>query len=87
MGTVEKAILETIGGAGYVVSVEADRVTAIDSATGEGNRVCRITKRFEDGGYRDQEERWTGIHDTMIEAMIRLVEALRSHVEELSIGS
>ncbi len=30
-----KAILETIGGAGYIVNVEANKLTAIDEKAGE----------------------------------------------------
>jgi len=51
----------------------------------ESKRACRIAKRFDGGGYRDPEERWPEIQDTMIDAMIRLDEALRSHIKKLSV--
>ena len=35
MGPISKAILETIGNAGYVITIEADRLTAVDNETGE----------------------------------------------------
>ncbi len=53
----------------------------------ESRRACRIAKRFGDGGYRDPEERWPTIQDTMIDAMIRLDQALRSHIKKLNIGT
>ena len=34
----------------------------------EGQRSCRIGKRFSLGGYRDDEEEWSEIQDTMIDA-------------------
>jgi hypothetical protein len=50
----------------------------------EEKRGCRIAARFTDGGYRDDEERWPQIHDTMIDAMVRLERALKPHVADLS---
>lgn len=35
MDYLSRILLETIGGAGYVVNVEADTITAIDDETGE----------------------------------------------------
>ena len=49
----------------------------------EGKRACRISKRFSLGGYRDDEERWPEIQDTMIDGMIRLEAALRPHIDGL----
>ena len=49
----------------------------------EGQRSCRIGKRFSLGGYRDDEEEWSEIQDAMIDGMIRLEEALRSHIDRL----
>jgi hypothetical protein len=56
----------------------------IDSAYGreltwqrlDGKVACRISERFDDGGYVDVE-RWPAIHDQMIDAMIRLEQAMR----------
>lgn len=49
----------------------------------EGKRACRI-KQSLDGGYRD-EERWPEIHESMIDAMIRLERALRPHLDQLAV--
>lgn len=50
----------------------------------EGRRACRIAKRFETGGYRD-EERWPVISAEVVDAMIRLERALRPWLSELSV--
>ena len=49
----------------------------------EGQRSCRIGKRFSLGGYRDDEDKWQEIQDTTIDAMIRLEAALRPHIDRL----
>jgi hypothetical protein len=49
----------------------------------DAKRACRIVRRFEDGGYRDPEQEWPEIQDTMIDAMIRLEKALAPHVAAL----
>ena len=49
----------------------------------EGQRSCRIGKQLSRGGYRDDEERWPGIQDAMIDAMIQLEKAFRSHIDNL----
>lgn len=43
--------------------------------------LCRIGKKLETGGYRDDENRWAAIQDTMIDAMIKLEKAFRSYIE------
>jgi hypothetical protein len=43
----------------------------------EGKRACRIRKRFALGGYRDDEEKWSQIHEAMVDAMICLEKALK----------
>ena len=50
-------------------------------------RACRIVKRFEEGGYRDDEEEWEEIQAPMINAMIRLEKALKPHIGKLKLGS
>jgi hypothetical protein len=45
----------------------------------EGRRGCRIRRTLEVGGYRD-EERWPEIHGQMIDAMVRLEQAIRPHL-------
>ena len=49
----------------------------------EGQRSCRIGKQLSRGGYRDDEEEWPEIQDTMIDTMIRLEKALRPHIDRL----
>jgi hypothetical protein len=51
----------------------------------EGKRACRIAKRLEIGGYRDEEE-WPRIHEGMIDAMMRLEKALSPFVAKLKLG-
>lgn len=51
----------------------------------EGQRSCRIGKQLACGGYRDDEERWSGIQDAMIDAMIRLEKAFRPHIDRLPV--
>ena len=46
-------------------------------------RSCRIGKQLSLGGYRDDEEKWSEIQDTMIDAMIRLEAAFRPHIDRL----
>ena len=61
----------------------------IESAFGEplewklldGRRLCRIVKPLSQGGYRNEAEDWEGIQDAMIDAMIRLNDALEPHIE------
>ncbi len=50
----------------------------------EGKRACRIKSVIE-GGYRDEEEKWSGIHKNMIETMIRFNKALQPHIKKLQI--
>lgn len=47
-------------------------------------RVCRISKRLELGGFRD-EAKWPEIQDEMIDTMIRLEKALKPHIAKLKI--
>ena len=51
----------------------------------EGQRSCRIGKRFSLGGYRDDEDKWQEIQDTTIDAMIQLERALRPHIDKLPV--
>ncbi|HZO90488.1 MAG TPA: DUF4268 domain-containing protein [Chthonomonadaceae bacterium] len=48
----------------------------------DGKRACRIGKIIRLGGYKD-ESKWPGLHDKMIEAMIHLEQALRTHIRQL----
>jgi hypothetical protein len=49
----------------------------------EGKRACRICWRTDKGGYRNDEEDWPEIQDTMIDGMIRLDKALASKIKVL----
>ncbi len=51
----------------------------------EGQRSCRVGKRFFLGGYRDDEESWSEIQDAMIDGMIRLEAAFRPHIDRLPV--
>ena len=69
--TLEKAkekIEETFGESLEWQRLEGQR---LEGQRLEGQRSCRIGKRFSLGGYRDDEERWPGIQDAMIDAMIQ----------------
>jgi hypothetical protein len=48
----------------------------------ENIRACRIKKAIQLGGYRDETE-WPEVHDTMIDAMVRLEGALRPYINRL----
>jgi len=48
----------------------------------EGRRACRIKSEIELGGCRD-EAKWPAIQNAMIDAMIRLENALRPHIDAL----
>ena len=49
----------------------------------EGQRACRISKRFSLGGYRDDEEKWEEVQNAMIDGMIQLEKAFRPHIDRL----
>jgi len=51
----------------------------------EGKRACRIRKKIVEGGYRDEELKWPAIHLAMVDAMIRLEQALKPHISKLTI--
>ena len=50
----------------------------------EGKRACRIRVTLQ-GGYRDPEEIWGETHGRMTDAMNRLVDAIRPHLNTLKI--
>lgn len=48
----------------------------------EGKRACRISKKINLGGYRDGDK-WELIHNKLIDAMIRLEQALNPYINQL----
>jgi hypothetical protein len=50
----------------------------------EGKRACRLSKKIEIGGYRD-EDKWPEVHEAMIDAMCRLEKSLKPYISKLKI--
>ncbi len=48
----------------------------------EGKRACRIRKQIKIGGYRD-EEKWSEIHEAMVDSMIRLEDSMKPYIRKL----
>jgi hypothetical protein len=48
----------------------------------EGRRACRIRTTFKTGGYRDPDI-WHKTQDAMVEAIIKLEQALNLRIAEL----
>lgn len=78
-----KAIFDKI--ANSKDTIESDFGEPLEWQRLEGKRACRIRKRPEPGGYRD-ESSWLEIQEAMIDAMIRLEKALRPHIAKLKVG-
>jgi hypothetical protein len=51
----------------------------------DGVRHCRVAYDIKAGGYRDPEERWPTIQDSMIDAMVRLEKALRPYLDKIKV--
>ncbi len=51
----------------------------------EGKRACRVISFIPLGGYRDEESKWPSIQDAMIDAMVRLENALRPCIAKLKL--
>ena len=49
----------------------------------EGVKRCLIQKTLDVGGYKDDESNWPDIQDQMVDAMIRLQQSLRDHIDRL----
>lgn len=49
----------------------------------DGKRACRIKHVIDQGGYRNPESEWPRIQTAMVEAMIKLEEALKQPMEQL----
>lgn len=62
--------------------IEADFGADLEWDRGENRRTARIRYTIKDGGLRDTE-RWKEIQNLLIDAMIRLEKAMRSHLRAL----
>jgi hypothetical protein len=51
----------------------------------ENRKQCYIGVTLDDGGYRDDDERWGEIQDRMIETMRRLDSAFRRRIQQLKV--
>lgn len=49
----------------------------------EGKRACRVRSALNDGGYRLAEEDWPRLHETQIDAMVRLERAMKPYIPAL----
>lgn len=49
----------------------------------EGKRACRVRTALADGGYRSAEDGWAPLHDSQIDAMVRLERAFKPFVRQL----
>ncbi len=50
----------------------------------DNRRACRISKKFENGGYRD-EDKWLDIHKNMVDAMCRFEKSLKPYILKLKV--
>lgn len=53
----------------------------------EGKRACRISCRFNNGGYRSPEEKWPKIQNEVINAMDKLEKAIKPHLKHLKLDT
>lgn len=67
----------------YRADLEAAFGGELEWAEKEGIRQCRVLFTVE-GGYLSPESEWPGIHDRLIDAMVRLERTFRPHLAALS---
>ena len=67
----------------YRAEIEAAFGEPLEWRESENTRARHIAKYLLIGGYRAPQEQWPEIQDVMIDAMIRLEEALRPYIERL----
>jgi len=53
----------------------------------DGKRACRIRHSMSDGGYRNAEDEWASLHESQIDAMIRLEKAMKPFIRGLRSAS
>ena len=63
--------------------IEQNFGDSLDWGRLDDKRASRISKRFSQGGYRDEEEKWSKIQDKVIDAMICLEKALLPYINQL----
>jgi len=68
----------------YKESIEAEFGGPLEWQRLEGRRACRIRKTFSVGGYLD-EDKWPEVHESMVDAMVRLEKALKPYIQKLKI--
>jgi hypothetical protein len=65
-------------------TIESNFGEPLEWQTLEGKRACRIKKRITIGGYRD-DDKWSEIHEAMIDNMIKLDQSLKPFIKKLKI--
>ena len=68
----------------YKESIEAEFGGPLEWQRLEGRRACRIRKTISVGGYLD-EDKWPEVHESMVDAMVRLEKALKPYIQKLKI--
>lgn len=81
-GDESKTIFDTFAAAKD--SIEAEFGESLEWQRLDNKRACRIKKQIDNRGYRDPQK-WPEIHESMLDAMIRLEKALRPHISKLQL--
>lgn len=68
----------------YKESIEAEFGGPLEWQRLEGRRACRIRKTISVGGYLD-EDKWPEVHESMVDAMVRLEKALKPYIQKLKV--
>ena len=65
--------------------IEAEFGAPLEWDRVDNRKRCFIGMTLPDGGYRDDEARWPGIQEPMIEAMARLERTFRPRLQALRV--